>query len=105
MEKIVAIYGCLMSNNTPDTFGQTTFEPSTPWEQIVRMADEKRKERDSLYTLDRIRKLAEKLGGELQYYKTLSGFDTDSMVKSVSGIRMVAIDEAERACRQSRIGV
>ena len=81
MGKIVAIYGCLMSNNTPDAFG------STPWEQIARIADEKRKERDSLYTLDRIRKLAEKLEGELQYYKTLSGFDTDSMVKSVLGIQ------------------
>lgn len=87
MGKIVAIYGCLMSNNTPDAFGQTTFASSTPWEQIARIADEKRKERDSLYTLDRIRKLAEKLEGELQYYKTLSGIDTDSMVKSVLGIQ------------------
>lgn len=102
MSKIATIYGCLMSSNTPDAFGQTTFEPSTPWEQIVRIVDEKRKEQDSLQTLARIRKLAEKLEGELQYYKTLSGVDTDSMVKTVLGIRMVAIDEADRLSRKEQ---
>lgn len=43
MGKIATIYGCLMLNNTPDAFGRTTFEPSTPWEQIYRLADEKQK--------------------------------------------------------------
>lgn len=102
MSKIATIYGCLMSNNTPDTFGQTTFEPSTPWEQIVRIADEKRKEQDSLHTLLRIRELAEKLEGELKYYKTLSGVDTDSIVKTVVGIRIVAIDEIDRLSRKEQ---
>ena len=90
-DNIVTIYGCLSANDMPKRNEPITYE--SRMDEIRRVADEKRRKQDAYYTLLRIRKLAEKLEGELQYYKTLSGVDTDSMMKSVHEIRKFAINE------------
>lgn len=89
---IVTIYGCLSANDMPKRSEPITYESISLMDEIRRIADEQRKKQDMYYTLLRIRKLAEKLEGELQLYKTLSDVDTDSMVKSVLEIRKFAID-------------
>ena len=96
---IVTIYGCLSADNTPKRIEPITYERISQTDEIRRIADEKRREQDMYYQLLRIKKLAEKLEGDLQYYKTLSGVDTDSMMKSVRGIQMFALDEIGRLAR------
>lgn len=90
---IVTIYGCLSANDMPKRSEPITYERISLMDEIRRIADEKRGKQDMHYTLLRIEKLAEKLEGELQYYKTLSGKDTDSMMKSVFEIRKFAVNE------------
>ena len=92
---IVAIYGCLSANDTPKRSEPITYERISLMDEIrrIRIADERRRKQDMYHTLLRIQKLAEKLEGELQYYKTLSGKDTDSMMKSVFEIRKFAVYE------------
>lgn len=99
---IVTIYGCLSANDMPKRSEPITYERISPMDEIRRIADERRGKQDMHYTLLRIQKLAEKLEGELQYYKTLSGMDTDSMMKSVRGIRVVALDEIDRLARKEQ---
>lgn len=83
----------MSANDTPKRSEPITYEHISRMNEIRRIADEKRSKQDMHYTLLRIEKLAEKLEGELQYYKTLSGMDTDSMKKSVFEIRKFAINE------------
>lgn len=90
---IVTIYGCLSANDMQKRSEPIAYEHISRMDEIRRIADEKRSKQDMHYTLLRIEKLAEKLEGELQYYKTLSGVDTDSMKKSVFEIRKFAINE------------
>lgn len=90
---IVTIYGCLSANDMQKRSEPITYEHVSRMDEILRIADEMRNKQDMHYTLLQIQKLAEKLEGELQYYKTLSGVDTDSMKKSVFEIRKFAINE------------
>lgn len=99
---IVTIYGCLSADNMPKRSEPITYERISQTDEIRRIADEKRREQDMYYELLRIQKLAEKLEGDLQYYKTLSGVDTDSMMKSVHGIQLFALDEIDRLVRKEQ---
>lgn len=91
-DNIVTIYGCLSANDMSKRSEPIAYEHISQ-DEIRRIADEKRRQQNMRYTLLRIRKLAEKLDWNLQYYKTLSGVDTDSMMKSVLEIRKFAINE------------
>ena len=93
---IVTIYGCLSANDRQKRSEPITYEQIYRNDEIRRIADEKKSKQDMHDTLLRIRKLAEKLEEELQYYKTLSGVDTDSMMKSLRGLQRVALDEMDR---------
>ena len=101
--KIVTIYGCLSANDTPKRSEPITYESISQMDEIRRIADEKRRQQDMYYTLLRIKKLAEKLKGDLQYYKTLSGVDTDSMMKTVHGMQIFALDEIDRLVRKEQV--
>lgn len=96
---IVTIYGCLSANDMQKRSEPITYESISQMDGIRRIADEKRRGQDMHYTLLRIKKLAEKLKEDLQYYKTLSGVDTDSATKTVRGIQMFALDEIDRIVR------
>ena len=97
-DNIVTIYGCLSANDMQKRSEPITYERISQMDEIRRIADEKR----GYYTLLRIRKLAEKLDGELQYYKTLSSVDIDSMMKSVLEIRKFAVNEVYRLVRNEQ---